>query len=237
MLWPFIIGGLSLGAVSSLHCVGMCGPLAMALPVHHLSKTQKFISLFLYQLGRMITYSSLGLIFGLAGRRIYLAGFQQWFSILMGILILVLTILYWVYKNPLQPVFIKKVYGRLQSAMINILRSPKNGSSFLLMGIANGLLPCGMVYVAIAGALTTAEVSHSIIFMAMFGAGTLPAMMMISYFGQLISMPVRQNMRKILPYFMTLMAIILILRGLNLGIPFISPELQGARGTIINCHN
>ncbi|MES1219310.1 MAG: sulfite exporter TauE/SafE family protein [Bacteroidota bacterium] len=236
MLWPFIIGGLSLGAVSSLHCIGMCGPLAMALPVHHLSKIQKFISLFLYQLGRIITYSTLGLIFGLAGRRIYLAGFQQWFSISMGILILALVILYWVYKNPLQPVFIKKLYARLQSVMIKILRSPKNGSSFLLLGMANGLLPCGMVYVAIAGALTTTEISHSVIFMAMFGAGTLPAMMLISYFSHLISMPVRNTLRKLVPQFIVLMAIILILRGLNLGIPFISPILQNATEKVVSCH-
>jgi sulfite exporter TauE/SafE len=235
MLWPFIIGGLSLGAVSSLHCVGMCGPLAMALPVHHLSKTQKFLSLLFYQFGRIITYASLGLIFGLLGRRIYLAGFQQGFSIAMGIVVILILALYWIYKNPLHPSFLSKLYHTVQSWIIKILRSPKSGFSFLLLGIVNGLLPCAMVYVAIAGALTTTEVSYSVAFMAMFGAGTLPAMMMISYVGQLVSIPVRRAMRNIVPLFVALLAVILILRGLNLDIPFISPALEPP-GKVVSCH-
>src|SRR5687767_11922505 len=115
MLWTFVIAGLSLGAVSSLHCVGMCGPLAMALPVHHLSKTQRFLSLLFYQFGRIITYASLGLIFGLLGRRIYLGGLQQWFSIIMGISVLVILVLYWIYKSPLHLSFLNKLYYVVQS--------------------------------------------------------------------------------------------------------------------------
>src|SRR6185503_14643902 len=144
----------------------------------------KFLSLLSYQFGRVITYTSLGLIVGLLGRRIYLAGFQQWFSIIMGAVVISILILYWIYKKPLHPSFLNKLYQAIQLRMIKILRSPKNSLSFLLLGMAYGLLPCAMVYVAIAGALTGTEVAYSVVFMAMFGAGTLPAMMMISYFGQ-----------------------------------------------------
>ncbi|HEY6502807.1 MAG TPA: sulfite exporter TauE/SafE family protein [Chitinophagaceae bacterium] len=236
MLWAAIIAGFSLGAVSSLHCVGMCGPLALALPVHHLSKTQQLTSLFLYQVGRIITYASFGLLFGLAGRRIYLAGFQQWFSISMGVVVLLLVILYWVYRNPLQPLLFKKIFIAVQSYLIKAFRSKKSVTGFLLMGMANGLLPCAMVYVAVAGALTTTEVSYSVMFMAMFGAGTLPAMMAVGFFGRMVSLPVRNMFRKSIPVFMTIMAVILILRGLNLGIPFISPILQGPAGNTVVCH-
>jgi uncharacterized protein len=236
MLSAIIIAGLSLGAVSSLHCVGMCGPLALALPVHHLSKPRQLLSLFLYQFGRIITYSAFGLLFGLAGRTIYVAGFQQWFSIVLGIMVLLLVVLYWVYKNPLQPTAFKKLFSPVQSYMITAFRSKKSSGGFLLLGIANGLLPCAMVYVAIAGALTTTEVSHSILFMAMFGAGTLPAMMIISYFGKMVSLPVRNMFRRSIPLFMTLMAIVLILRGMNLGIPFISPILEGPFSDAVVCH-
>jgi sulfite exporter TauE/SafE len=235
MLWPIIIAGFSLGAVSSLHCVGMCGPLALALPVHHLSKAQQLISLLLYQFGRIITYSLFGLVFGLAGRRIYLAGFQQWFSIILGVVVLILVILYWVYKNPLQPSILKKLFGSVQSFMMKAFRSKKRSSSFLLFGMANGLLPCAMVYVAIAGALTTTQVTYSILFMAMFGAGTLPAMMIIGYFGRMVSLPVRNMFRQSIPVFMTIMGVVLILRGLNLGIPFISPVLHDASYDVISC--
>ncbi|MDP4261483.1 MAG: sulfite exporter TauE/SafE family protein [Bacteroidota bacterium] len=235
MLWPVIIAGLSLGAVSSLHCVGMCGPLALALPVHHLSKTQQLLSLFLYQVGRVITYTALGLAFGLAGRQIYLAGFQQWFSVVMGIVVLLLVILYSVYKKPLQPSFLKKLFGYVQSFMIKAFHSKKRSSGFILLGMANGLLPCGMVYVAVAGALTTTVVSYSVVFMAMFGAGTMPAMMIIGYFGRMASLPVRNMFRQSIPVFMTIVGVVLILRGMNLGIPFISPVLQHTPHDAVSC--
>ena len=236
MLWTIIIAGFSLGAVSSLHCVGMCGPLALALPVHHLSKSQQLISLFLYQLGRIITYSLFGLVFGLAGRTIYMAGIQQWFSIAMGVVVLLLVVLYWVYKNPLHPSVFKKLFNSVQSYMMKAFHSRKSAGGFLLLGMANGFLPCAMVYVAIAGALTTTQVSHGVMFMAMFGAGTLPAMMIIGYFGRMVSLPVRNMFRKSIPVFMTIMAVVLILRGMNLGIPFISPVLQGPAVEAVVCH-
>jgi uncharacterized protein len=236
MLWPAIIAGFSLGAVSSLHCVGMCGPLALALPVHHLSRSKQLLSLLLYQSGRVITYSLFGLLFGLAGRRIYVAGFQQWFSIIMGIIVLLLVILYWVYKNPLQPFIFKKAFSYVQSFMMKAFHSKKSNRGFLLVGMANGLLPCAMVYVAIAAALTTTQVSYSVLFMAMFGAGTLPAMMIIGYFGRMVSLPVRNMFKQSIPFFMTIMGIILILRGMNLGIPFISPVMPEALNPAIGCH-
>src|SRR5262245_15083137 len=135
MLWAAIIAGFSLGAVSSLHCVGMCGPLALALPVHHLSKAKQLLSLLLYQSGRIITYSLFGLIFGLAGRRIYLAGFQQWFSISMGAIVLLLVILYWIYKNPLQPSLLKRFFVTVQNYMIKAFHSKKSPAGFVLIGM------------------------------------------------------------------------------------------------------
>ncbi|HLG39557.1 MAG TPA: sulfite exporter TauE/SafE family protein [Chitinophagaceae bacterium] len=236
MLWAAIIAGFSLGAVSSLHCVGMCGPLALALPVHHLSKTKQLLSLFLFQSGRIITYSLFGLIFGLAGRRIYLAGFQQWFSIIMGVIVLLLVILYWVYKNPLQPSLFKRLFIAVQNYMMKAFHSKKSPAGFILLGMANGLLPCAMVYVAIAGALTATQVSYSLLFMAMFGAGTLPAMMIVGYFGRMVSLPVRNMFRQSVPVFMGIIGIVLILRGMNIGIPFISPVLEGASASAVNCH-
>jgi len=174
-----IIAGFTLGAAGSLHCVGMCGPLSLALPTYHLSKTKKFISLLLYQFGRIITYSIVGLVFGLAGRRIYMAGFQHWFSIGMGILILTLAILYFIQKKTIHLAFLNRFYHSVQGIIIRVLKSSTGFFGFLLMGMANGLLPCGMVYIALAATLSFPEISQSVVFMAMFGAGTLPAMMLV----------------------------------------------------------
>ncbi len=235
MNWEFIIGGLSLGFISSLHCVGMCGPLSLALPIQYLFKTKRIIAIFLYQVGRVITYATLGLVFGLAGRKVYLAGFQQWFSIGMGVLIILLSVQYWIFRKRLQPNFLNNFYAAIQRLMARILKI-RGTVPFLFFGIVNGLLPCGMVYIALAGALVTTEVQHSVLFMAMFGLGTMPAMMAISFFGQFFSLKIRNSFRKVVPVFISVMAVILILRGMNLGIPFISPVLQSASSTTISCH-
>jgi uncharacterized protein len=236
MLWPVLISGFTLGAAGSLHCVGMCGPLSLALPVHHLSKAQKFFSLLLYQLGRIITYSTIGLLFGLAGRRIYIAGYQQWFSIIMGTVVLSLAVLYFIQRRTVHLQFLNRFYFFVQRRIGKLLQSSAGTFSFLVLGMANGLLPCGMIYIALATTLSFTEVFQSVSFMAMFGAGTLPAMMLVGYAGQLFKPAWRNNVRKLVPVFISLMGVLLILRGMNLGIPFISPGLPAAPGEAVVCH-
>lgn len=236
MLWPVLISGFTLGAAGSLHCIGMCGPLSLALPVHHLSKSQKTIYLFIYQLGRVVTYSLIGLIFGLAGRRIYISGYQQWFSIGLGIAVLLLAALYFFRSYTIHFGFLNRFYSAIQKMIGKILKNAGSPFSFLLMGLANGLLPCGLIYVAVAATLSFTEVFHSIIFMAMFGLGTLPAMMLVASAGQRLKVKTRELFRKAVPYFVVAMGLILIMRGLNLGIPFISPELPHAPGEAVVCH-
>jgi sulfite exporter TauE/SafE len=234
-LWPIILSGFTLGAAGSLHCAGMCGPLSLALPVHHFSSFNKFLALFLYQVGRVITYSIIGLFFGLAGRQLFIAGYQQWFSIGMGVLVLSFAALYFIQKKRVRLSFLGPFYKSVQGLIMRILRSSTNVMSFLLLGMANGLLPCGMVYIALATSLSFAQTGESVLFMAMFGAGTLPAMFFIGYAGVMIKPELRTVFRKMTPVFISLMGVLLILRGLNLGIPFISPDLPQAPGAAIDC--
>lgn len=236
MLLPVIIAGFTLGAAGSLHCVGMCGPLSLALPTGQMSAFRKFFSLFLYQLGRTLTYSAIGLLFGLAGRRMYLAGFQQWFSIVLGIVVLIMAALYFLQKHSLHFSFVNRLYTPVQNLIGRLLRTAKGPAGFMALGMANGLLPCGMVYIALATTLSFSTVPESTIFMAAFGAGTIPAMMGVAYAGRVLSIQWRSNLRKAVPVFITLMGLVLILRGMNLGIPFISPLLPGAPGQPVVCH-
>ncbi|MEO7982455.1 MAG: sulfite exporter TauE/SafE family protein [Bacteroidota bacterium] len=235
-MWPVIIAGFTLGAAGSLHCVGMCGPLSLALPVHHLSSIMKFICLLLYQCGRIITYSVIGLFFGLAGRRIYIAGFQQAFSITMGIVVLGFAVIYFLHKRAINFKLLNRFYAFVQQQMVSLLKSGSGPSGFLLLGMANGLLPCGMIYIALAATLSFTNVSQSVVFMAMFGAGTLPVMMLVGYAGQLIRPALRITFRRLVPVVISVMGIMLILRGLNLGIPFISPGLPHSPGGVVICH-
>jgi sulfite exporter TauE/SafE len=230
-----IITGFMLGMVSSFHCIGMCGPLALSLPVQHLSHTKRTAMLLTYHSGRIFIYSLLGLLFGLAGRRIYMAGLQQWLSIILGGLMLFSLIHYFIYRNALQPAFLRRAYGSIQQYFMKYWKSP-SFLSFLMLGIANGLLPCGMVYLAIAGALSLSNVSYSVVFMAVFGAGTIPMLIALSFLGFFVNVSMRNSIKRLTPIMIGLMAVLLILRGLNLGIPFISPVMAGAPGHAVECH-
>ncbi|HCL84344.1 MAG TPA: hypothetical protein DIC22_10235 [Chitinophagaceae bacterium] len=229
-----ILAGFMLGTLSSFHCVGMCGPLALALPLQHISGMQKSISLILYHLGRITVYAGFGLIFGLVGRGMYLAGFQQGFSVGLGILMLFFLVQFIVFKNFPQPALVRETYQLIQNLVFRLWKLPSR-THFILLGMANGLLPCGMVYLAIAGALNASRVQSGVLFMVMFGLGTLPPLFALSYFGSLIRLSFRNRIKQMTPVIVGIMAIILILRGLNLGIPYISPLLGSGRATAVSC--
>ena len=125
MITEAITGGLILGAFSSLHCIGMCGPLALALPVHHLPVWQQRVSALMYNAGRIVTYALFGLLFGVAGRGLYMAGFQQWLSIISGAVILVFIINYYFLKKAWQPKWTLKLHGAVQQLMIKTLRTDR----------------------------------------------------------------------------------------------------------------
>jgi len=217
---------LLLGFMGSFHCIGMCGPIALTLPVQHLSGGKKIAGILLYNAGRITAYMCMGIIFGWLGKQFFLGGLQQWLSISLGILLLLTVFL----KTRLQlfPQFsvVKKILGKL------LLK--QRFSTLFSIGFFNGFLPCGLVYLGIAGALATGGILHGMLFMGAFGAGTLPAMMAVTWFSQLISIPFRQKIRQMVPVMISIMAVLLILRGLNLGIPYISPVIEAQH--IQSCH-
>ena len=225
-----------LGLISSFHCVGMCGPLAMSVPVQHLPTPQKSLSIVLYHIGRIATYSLLGLLFGVLGRHIFIAGIQQKASIILGSIILFVVIYQRIFRKTFNPPFIQLFTDKLYT-VIRILWGKHSVSGIFLLGMANGLLPCGMVYFAIAGALSSVSLINSILFMFLFGVGTLPLMLSVHFTGtSLLSFSLRSRVRKLVPFFLASLGVLLILRGLNLGIPFISPILESETGKVIPCH-
>ncbi len=225
-----------LGLISSFHCVGMCGPLAMALPVQHFLSAKKGVSIFLYHAGRIVTYTLLGVLFGLLGRHLFIAGFQQWGSIILGSIILLVVGFQKLFKTSYTPPFIQSFTDVLHNA-IRYLWGKHSTLSSLLLGMTNGLLPCGMVYFALAGALSSTTIGGSILFMVLFGAGTLPLMFAVHFAGTTyLSLSFRNKTRKLVPFFIATMGVLLILRGLNLGIPYISPFLGNETGRVISCH-
>jgi hypothetical protein len=237
MIGSILIAGFSLGLISSLHCIGMCGPLVLVLPLQGLSRPRRIRTTGLYHGGRIGMYALLGSLSGLLGHHIYIAGWQQGLSIGLGMVILLSLGWKWVRRPFSIPKFflLDKFYSSLRQWILRLWKSPSSGSFFLL-GVANGLLPCGMVYLAVAGAVSLSGVSQGLLFMFSFGAGTLPLLLALSYYGHRIRLSFRSYILKSLPFLMAVMAVLLILRGLNLGIPYISPMLPGAKGGAIGCH-
>jgi sulfite exporter TauE/SafE len=224
-----------IGIVGSFHCVGMCGPLALALPLSSNSFAAKLAGAFLYNAGGIVTYSFFGLIFGLIGQTAALFDFQQWLSIGAGALILLFIIIPKRYKmQSAAASYTNGFFGKLRSALGSLF-TQKNHSSLFVIGLLNGLLPCGLVYMAVAGAIATGDTGSSILFMAAFGLGTLPVMWSIAFFGNYIGLQLRQKIRRAYPYMMGLMACLLILRGMGLGIPYVSPKMNAEKAHVQGC--
>lgn len=230
-----IIAGFTIGILGSFHCIGMCGPIALALPVADATKWKRIFFILLYNVGRVSAYAIIGAIFGIVGNQFFIGGYQQFLSIFLGVVILLLLFFskYIAIKSKLFLKYsqsIKQILGKL-------LRSDKQFYSYLLIGFANGFLPCGLVYVAVAGAVATGSIMESALFMASFGLGTFPIMVAVTALGKYISLQWRNQIRKAVPILVAFMAILLILRGLNLGIPYISPIMKATEtGTESCCH-
>jgi len=212
---------LALGLVGSLHCAAMCGPLLLALPVPPGGARRFVAGRVVYQLGRILTYCLLGVVAGLVGRSVFVAGFQRWLSIALGVAILLGFL---ISKQVAVSAPVVRLVGWLKNAMSAQLRQ-RGFRALALLGMLNGLLPCGLVYVALAGALARGGLLDSVVYMALFGLGTVPTMLGIGLSGKLFSLAFRLQLRRVIPVGVCLVAGLLILRGLGLGIPYVSPAL------------
>ncbi len=212
--------------MGSFHCAGMCGPIAIALPLHGNTVSQKIYGGTLYNLGRTLTYGIMGTVFGLLGQGIQLIGFQQKVSVIMGTLMIISVIFPALFKNQYR---MDKSWfsfvGKLKSTIGKIF-SIRSFSSLFFIGLLNGLLPCGLVYMAIAGAIGTGNVMLGTFYMVLFGLGTIPMMLSISLAGNVMSLAAREKINKLIPVLVVVVGIFFILRGLSLGIPYLSPPKQ-----------
>ena len=178
----------------------------------------------MYNFGRVISYSILGAVFGFLGQGIKLYGFQQGLSIFLGALIILIIVIPAKYKNI---VYRNSTFQKFSLPVkTSISRLFKKGTltSLLLIGVLNGFLPCGFVYMGLAGALASGSIINGIMFMLFFGIGTIPAMFALSIFGKFITLNWRKKLSRLTPVLAVLLALIFILRGLNLGIPYLSPK-------------
>lgn len=220
-----------IGFAGSLHCAGMCGPLVLAMPAVSGRFGSQLAGKIAYNAGRIATYSVLGLLFGLFGHLLGLAGFQRWVSIAAGATILLSLLALPTRKAT---ILIARPVNVLKVALGKLLKARSIPAQFSF-GALNGLLPCGLVYVACAAAAATGSMVDGLQYMALFGLGTLPMMLGLGLAGRILHLQFQLRLQKLVPVCLGVMAALLILRGLGLGIPYLSPQLNSASPAESSC--
>lgn len=215
---------LLFGLVSSFHCIGMCGPVAMMIPVDRNNAAKRIFQLFLYHWGRLTAYGMLGLFFGLLGRGLFLAGLQQQLSVLMGVLMIVFIII--PERKLAQYNFSKPVYKLISNVKSHLGAQFKRKSfdALFTMGLLNGFLPCGMVYAALFGAVAMQNEWIGAAYMILFGAGTIPMMSAVVLIANFMTVSARNKIQKIIPIMVFIIGCLFIIRGMGLDIPYLSPK-------------
>ncbi|MFL0353644.1 sulfite exporter TauE/SafE family protein [Xanthomarina sp. GH4-25] len=219
MLWSALL----LGLLGSFHCVGMCGPIAFMLPVDRSHSLRKVVQIFTYHFGRLLAYSLIGLVFGLVGKGLYLFGIQQQLSIAIGVLMIVVVLIptrIFNKYNFSKPIY--KLISKVKSALGQAMKK-KSADTFLTIGFLNGFLPCGLVYMAVFGSLASASALQGSLYMFLFGLGTIPLMTSAIYLGKFLNATIKQRIQKAIPVFVVIIGLLFIIRGLGLGIPYLSP--------------
>ena len=202
-----------LGLMGSLHCIGMCGPIAFMLPLDRRHTALKYGQLGMYHLGRALAYGLIGLV------------------MIASVLIPSRYFRGWKLTRPLY-----RLIGRLQGALGSQLRR-RSPDTFLTIGFLNGFLPCGLVYMALIGAMALASAPQGALYMVVFGLGTLPLMSAAALFGKFIKGRWAPALRRAIPAFVVLIGLLFILRGMGLGIPYLSPKMKPqAVTTSVDCH-
>jgi sulfite exporter TauE/SafE len=220
-----VFAALGLGFASGFHCLGMCGPIALSLGLSKKQQVNFHLQNFTYQFGRILTYSLLGALVGIVGEGFQLAGFQQYLSILAGILLIVMAFFSFGGDFASKIPFINKALLKVKLNLGKLLQKSDYSSRFLT-GLLNGFLPCGMVYMALTASLAAGGIWQSAGFMMLFGLGTFPFMFAAVLFGNLINTATRNKILKIVPVFMLALGALFIFRGLELGIPYVSPKKE-----------
>ena len=232
-LWTAFLIGL----VGSAHCAGMCVPIALALPLRSDNWFRRIAGGLTYNSGRIITYMLLGALFGLLGKGLHMAGFQLWASVIVGALMIAFVVVPLLFRQlPSVNTIFEGYSARLMGGFRRLFRNSSYPSLFGI-GLLNGILPCGLVYVAVAGAINTSGVLEGMMYMALFGIGTVPVMLAVSLAGTMISLKLRVFINKLSPYVIVLLGVLIIMRGLSLGIPYISPKAEALTPVVEKAHS
>ncbi len=231
-----LFSALMMGFAGSVHCIGMCGPLVLIMPFNKFNNFTKWIAVVLYNMGRVISYATIGVIVGILGRSVNWFGITQLLSFILGVVIVFSVIVPRIFYQ--LKFKIPNSISKYQIRVIQFLVTKNQIYWIWLSGIMNGLLPCGLVYMAVAASLVSGTLTNSILFMTFFGLGTIPTMISVIAISGLLKPTIKNQFKKIAPIITVIIGALLILRGLNLNIPYISPyvSINLSGDTALDCH-
>ncbi|WP_394674859.1 sulfite exporter TauE/SafE family protein [uncultured Chryseobacterium sp.] len=224
-----IVSAIGLGFASGFHCVGMCGPIALSMGLTKKQATNFYLQNLTYQFGRIFTYTLLGAVLGIIGEGFEMAGIQQYLTIAVGILLIIMAVFSFGGKDFASRIpFFSKFLFSVKSNLGRLLQKADYRSRFTT-GILNGFLPCGMVYMALTASLASGGIWQGGLYMALFGLGTLPFMFAVVLVGNLMNQAFRIKVLKAVPIVMIILGGLFIVRGLELGIPYLSPRAEAMK--------
>lgn len=242
-----ILTALGLGFASGFHCIGMCGPIALSMGLTKNEAIRFQLQNFTYNFGRVVTYSILGAFLGLIGQGFQVAGIQKYLTIAVGVLLICMALFSFGGNDFVSKIsFLNKPLLKVKMALGTLLQRSDYKSRFTT-GLLNGLLPCGMVYMALTASLAAGGVWQGATFMFLFGLGTFPFMFAVVFAGGIMTQAFRLKVLKLVPILMLVMGSLFIIRALELGIPYLSPpssalqvehngSLQHQHGDHSTCH-
>ncbi|RZS99687.1 sulfite exporter TauE/SafE family protein [Aquimarina brevivitae] len=231
-----LLSGFILGLIGSLHCIGMCGPIAFMLPIgRNTPPLTKGLYITLYHIGRLLAYGLIGVVFGFIGKGLSLFGWQQALSISIGALMIIsVASHYFVRFKSLRLLPVQTWVQRLKNTLGAQFKR-KSPDTFLTTGFLNGFLPCGMIYIAVLGTLSFGNIGLSGLYLILFGLGTVPLMTLAAYLGTSLQLQSQQRLQKLIPIVVVLIGMLFIIRGLGLGIPYLSPDIPNLT-TVVNAN-
>jgi uncharacterized protein len=215
-----IIIAVTMGLAGSLHCAGMCGPIIWVMPFQMLSGYKKWLGIALYHFGRISVYALMGLVLH-SFSAMFHPQWQQYISVALGIVLLLIGIISFM---PGRKSFTLPWAGFVKNKLGHFIGNPSL-FSLLVSGTLNGLLPCGLVYMALSAAVTADTALQSMVLMYAFGAGTLPMLITLTILKNKVSFLRMQHIKKLVPAIILVFGCIFVLRGMNLGIPYLSPKV------------
>ncbi len=220
-----IVTGFFLGLTANFHCLGMCGPIALMIPVDRTSNWSIAAGLVQYHTGRIAVYGLFGAVLGMVGLTMQFIGWLQWLSIISGVLLILMAWKHLLRFPAKQSGSLGWFLSKLQSVRSTALRS-KSPFKLAILGAINGFLPCGMIYVALVNAVLAGDFVSSSLAMVSFGIGTLPILVIVAFFGSKFKSFKSAQWSKLMPYFLTALGLLIVMRGMNLGIKYISPKIS-----------